>query len=233
MKYKTRGIVFNFVKFRESSIITRVYTEQYGLKNYIVNNVRSTKPRYPVSLFQPLTQLDMVVYNKPGSDINRIAEIKCLSSYHSIPFNVLKSTVSLFLTEMLYKILREEEPNKELFDFLISSFNFYDNSNDRHMNFHLQFLIKLTNYLGINPIDVNEVISETKSAGSTYRFTTHEKMQFDQLIHHTYDDYVDLGNPGRRKMMTLIILFYQHHFDHITDIKSYRILREVFNPDKS
>jgi DNA repair protein RecO (recombination protein O) len=171
----------------------------------------------------------MVVYNKPESEINRIAEIKCMNPYHSIPFDVLKSTVCLFLTEILYKVLREEESNKELFDFLVSSFNFYDNSDEHHTNFHLQFLIKLTSYLGINPINVDEIISETKSSGSTYLVSEPEKRQFDQLIHHEYHKYVDISNPGRRKMLTLILLFYQHHFDHISEIKSYKILREVFN----
>lgn len=228
MKYKTRSIVFNFIKFRESSIIARIYTEKYGLKNYLINNVRSVKPKYPVSFFQPLTQLDMVVYNKPGSEINRIAEIKCLNPYHSIPFDVMKSTVCLFLTEILYKILREEEANQELFDFLVDSFKYYDDVEARHSNFHLQFLLKLTSYLGINPIDVDEIIRETKSAGSSYQITDPEKKQFDQLIHQPYLAHTSIDNPGRRKMLTLILLFYQHHFDHITEIKSFRILREVY-----
>jgi DNA repair protein RecO (recombination protein O) len=231
MKYKTRSIVFNFIKFRESSIIARIYTEQYGFKNYIINNVRNIRPKYPVSFFQPLTQLDMVVYNKPESEINRVAEIKCINPYHSIPFDVMKSTVCLFLTEILYKILREEESNKALFDFLVKSFNFYDNSESHHSNFHLQFLIKLTNYLGINPINVNEIIRETKSSGSTYLISELEKKQFDELIHHTYQEYVEINRQGRKKMLTLILLFYQNHFDHLSEIKSYRILQEVFYPD--
>jgi len=170
----------------------------------------------------------MVVYNKPESEINRIAEIKCINPYHSIPFDVMKSTVCLFLTEILYKILREEEAHKELFDFLVDSFNFYDNADSHHSNFHLQFLIKLTNFLGINPIDVNEIIRETKSSGSVYLISEQEKRQFDQLIRFNYHERAEINNQGRRKMLTLILLFYQHHFDHLTEIKSYQILREVF-----
>jgi len=173
----------------------------------------------------------MVVYNKPESEINRIVEIKCINPYHSIPFDVMKSTVCLFLTEILYKILREEEAHKELFEFLADSFNFYDNTESHHSNFHLQFLVRLTYFLGINPIDVNEIIRETKSSGSVYLISDQEKIQFDQLIRHTYHEQVEISNQGRRKMLTLILLFYQHHFDHMSEIKSYRILREVFYPN--
>ena len=152
MKYKTKGIVFNFVKFRESSVIARIYTAQFGLKNYIINNVRSSKPRYPVSYFQPMTLLDMVVYNKNHADINRIAEIKCWHPYKSIPYNVIKSSVALFITEILYKTLREEEANPELYNFMEESLLFYDNVQEPSMNFHLQFLFKYARFQGIEPL---------------------------------------------------------------------------------
>ncbi|MBS0000800.1 MAG: recombination protein O N-terminal domain-containing protein [Cyclobacteriaceae bacterium] len=226
MKFKTRSIVFNYVKFRESSIIARVYTEEYGLKNYIVNNVRSAKPRHPVSLFQPLTQLEMIVYNKPQAEINRIAEIKCAYPYHTIPFDVIKSTVCLFLTEILFKILREEEANKELFGFLTESFIYFDAELNHFTNFHLQFLIRLTGFLGISPVNVDEMIDEAQSPGFV---PESEKILFDKLIRQTYSEPVDLDNRERRKFLALILQFYQHHFDHLSEIKSFRILKEVFD----
>jgi DNA repair protein RecO (recombination protein O) len=229
MKYKSRGIVFNFVKFRESSVIVRIYTERYGLKNYLVNNVRTSKPRYPVSFFQPLTQLDLLVYNKPHAEINRIGEIKCINPYHSIPFDVVKSTVCLFLTEILYKILREEESNIALFDFLSDSFVFYDKYEKHYMNFHLQFLLKFTGFLGIAPRNAEEMITEIKSSGSTFLISKVEKQCIDQLIQFPYAEYVEMGNQTRRKLLILILRFFQDHFDFLADIKSYRILQEVFD----
>ena len=221
--------MFNFIRFRESSVIVRIYTEQYGLKNYLVNSVRSTKPRFPVSFFQPLTLLDMLVYNKPHADINRVAEIKCINPYHSIPFDVLKSTVCLFLTEILYKILSEEESNKDLFEFLINSFDFYDKKETHFLNFHLQFLIKLTGFLGIAPHNADEMINEIKSSGSTSLISKGEKDLMDRLIRLPYQEYVELSNLRRRKLLGLTVHYYQHHFDYISEIKSYRILREVFD----
>ena len=228
MKYKTRGIVFNYIKFRETSIIARIYTEKYGLKNYLINNVRSTKPTYPISLFQPLTQLDMIVYNKLHAEINRVSEIKCLYPYHSIPYDILKSAVCLFLTEIIYKILREEEPNQELFEFILNSFKNYDKTNSYNLNFHLHFLLKLTNYLGIAPMDVDDIINEIKSMGSNYRFTENDRKIFNVLLKNSFNDLLKITNENRRNLLNLIILFYRKHFDYISEIKSYKILQEVF-----
>ncbi len=229
MKHKTKGIVFNFVKFRESSVIARIYTAQFGLKNYIVNNVRSSKPRYPVSYFQPMTLLDMVVYNKNHADINRIAEIKCWHPYKSIPYNVIKSSVALFITEILYKTLREEEANPELYNFLEESLLFFDNMEELSMNFHLQFLFKYARYQGIEPIKISDMVHEIESNNYLVSLPESDFRKIDQLIEAPYDSTITLSNELRRKILSMIILFYQIHFEHLKELKSYKVLMEIFN----
>ncbi len=88
MLVKTRGIVLNFIKFRETSIITRVYTEQLGPQTYIVNSVRKKGPGARIALFQPFTLLDMVVYTSPKGGITRISEYKCSYPFASIGLRV-------------------------------------------------------------------------------------------------------------------------------------------------
>lgn len=228
MKHKTKGIVFNFVKFRETSVIARIYTTRFGLKSYIINNVRSSKPRFPVSYFQPMTLLDMVVYNKNHADINRISEIKCWHPYMSIPYNVVKSSVALFITEMLYKTLREEEANPELYEFMEESLLIYDDMQEHFMNFHLQFLFKYARYQGIEPLKISDMIHEIESNNYLISLPTSDIGKIDQLIEAPYDSGIVLSNELRRKLLSMIILFYQIHFDHLKELKSYKVLIEFF-----
>jgi len=228
MKYKTKGIVFNFVKFRESSVITRIYTDQFGLKNYIINNVRSIKPRYPISYFQPMTLLDMVVYNKNHAEINRISEIKCWHPYKSIPYNITKSSVALFITEMLYKTLREEEANPDLYKFLEGSLLFYDEKDMNFMNFHLQFLLKYARFQGIEPLKISDMVHEIESNNFLVSIPKSSFEDIDSLIESNYNTGINISNDLRRKLLSMIILFYQIHFDQLKEIKSYKILLEVF-----
>ena len=95
MLHKTKGIVLNFVKFKETSVIVKIYTEKFGLQSYIENGVRSSKSKNKIALFQPLTQLELVVYHDPKKEINRISEIRCILPYKSIPFEIKKSRNAL------------------------------------------------------------------------------------------------------------------------------------------
>ncbi|HEV7380803.1 MAG TPA: recombination protein O N-terminal domain-containing protein, partial [Dyadobacter sp.] len=137
MLHKTRGIALSYIKYKESSIIAKIYTELFGVQTYIVNGVRSSSAKTNrIALFQPLTLLEMVVYHKGKQDeIHRISEIKCYHPFSTLPYNVLKSCLSLFITEILVKSLREEEENQPLFYFLEQSVIYLDEADAGFENF--------------------------------------------------------------------------------------------------
>ena len=35
MLFKTRGIVINYIRYRETSVIVKIYTEEFGIQTYI------------------------------------------------------------------------------------------------------------------------------------------------------------------------------------------------------
>ena len=55
MLHKTRGIVFSYTEYRETSLIVKIYTELFGIQSYIVNGVRKKNAKLNVGWFQPLT----------------------------------------------------------------------------------------------------------------------------------------------------------------------------------
>ena len=124
---KTKGLVLSSIKYKESSLIVRIYTEEFGLRSYIVNGVRTARGKGKAALYQPLTILDMEVYENKSKNIQRISEVKCHFPYKSIPFDVQKMTIAIFISEFLTKILRgEEDQNKGLYQFLEVSLMHFD-----------------------------------------------------------------------------------------------------------
>lgn len=226
MLYKTRGIALSYIKFRESSIITRIFTETFGMQSYIVNSVRSRNAKTKIALFQPLTLLELVVYHNKKKEINRISEIKSEYNFHSIPYEIRKTSIALFVTELLNQTLHEEGENEPLFEFIHDSILAFDTMQDDVENFHLQFLIQYSRYLGIKP----------ESAGSMLKEIGHSKMNqesfnkiMDQLIDNRSIGMIKMGKSTRNEILMAIIDYYRYHFDSIKEIKSIQVLKEVLD----
>lgn len=220
MLQKTRGIVLRFTKFGETSVIVNIFTEALGLQSYIVNGVRSKSSKSRIALFQPLTLLDLVVYHRANAEINRIKEVKCLYPFRTIPVDIRKSTISMFLAEIINKTVKEEAYPAELCEFLIQSFIAFDNIEDNSENFHLIFLLKLSRFLGFGAHQVNDVLG--------VRVTSKlNEEAIARLLCCSYSENVQIDNQQRREILDLIIKFFNDHIDNLGEIRSIAILREV------
>lgn len=229
MLHKTRGIVLNFIKYRETSIVTRIYTEAFGLQSYIVNSVRGggKKSKGKISFFQPLTQLELVVYYKKSPGLNRISEMKCPEPYQTIPYDFRKSGIALFLTEVLNKCLKEEEENSELFAFLSSTLLIFDHLPEHYQNFHLQFMLKLSRYLGFAPRSAHDLLQEIHEHTGRPQFSESEESVLTQLIQSPFTQRISASNDTRRLLLDELIIFYQIHVEGFKDLKSISVLREL------
>jgi len=202
MTYKTKGIVLNFIKFKESSIICKIYTESFGLQSYIVNGVRSSN-KTKMSLFQPLTILDLVVYNKSSVNIQRLKEMKIDVIYMTNHTDIKKISVCIFLSELLSKILSNEPNQNEKFNFLYNSFLIYDSLEKNIKNFHIQFLLKLTKFFGFQISDSSQITKAYLNKKEQNDFVMDcISMDYNSKIHSNYSERNDVLN-------SLIIYFSQ------------------------
>ncbi|MEJ0055490.1 MAG: DNA repair protein RecO [Bacteroidota bacterium] len=157
MLHKTRGIVFRFTKYGETSIIVSIFTEMFGLQSYIVNGVRTKSAKNKIALFQPLTLLDLVVYYRENADILRIKEVKVLYAYQTIHQDIRKSAIAMFLNEFINKAVKDQSHAGEICEFLTGSLVALDEIQSPE-NFHLVFVLKLSRYLGFGPQTNDEVL---------------------------------------------------------------------------
>lgn len=229
MLHKTRGIALNYIRYRESSIIAKIYTEAFGIQSYIVNGVRSSKSKMNrIALFQPLTLLDMVVYHKSKeSTIHRISEIKCYSPFQSLPYDVFKSSLALFVTEILGKTLKEEEPNEPLFQFIEDSVLYLDEAEGGFENFHIQFLLQYASYLGFGVETIADLEGELKENHFPQIADARELNATDYLLQNPYGIEVALDRTRRVDILEKLIFFYKIHMDTLGEIRSLDVLREV------
>jgi len=236
MLIKTRGIVLNYIRYRETSIIARVYTERLGLQTYIVNGVRKAKPPGRIALFQPFTLLDLVAYTSRQGGITRLSEFRCEQQFRSLPYDMRKSSVVLFLSEMVSRTVLEEEENEPLFNFLHDSILGFDQQESGFENFALIFLLQLAAYLGFGVQTGSEITTQVafateaaniaRSSGpAALRFQEFDQY-FDELLHHPAHATVPNGRV-RRELLDVLIRYYQLHVEKLGDIRSLDVLSEV------
>jgi DNA repair protein RecO (recombination protein O) len=228
MLHKTKGIVINYVKLKETSILVSIFTQQFGMRTYIENSARSAKAKNKMALFQPLTLLDLVVYEQANKNISRISEMRCSHAYFSIPYKIEKSTVSIFLTEILKKCLKDETENQGLFQFLEYSFLNLDML-EKVSSFHLVFLVHLASYLGFSFEDPEYIAAEFKEVGERlYEPQAYQTLAL-LLQDSTFKTLPSLSNALKNETLALILAFYKIHVSGFQDLKSLPILREVLH----
>lgn len=225
--YKTRGIVINYLKYGETSVIAKVLTEEFGVQSYIINSVRTRKPRYSMSLFQPLTILDLVVYKKKNSNLNRISEIETLVHSPGVQGNIHKSCIAMFISETLNRTLKDELEDRLLFGFVFDAIHFLEREESGFSNFHLFFLIKLSRFLGFAPHSGSEIVSQVYQREPT---EGSEKISIlDELIRGAVNEEVKMHVSMRRAILEDLIKFYQIHIENFGQLRSMDVLRETLS----
>ena len=239
MLIKTRGIVLSYLKYRETSIIARVYTERLGVQSYVVNGVRKAKPPGRIALFQPFTLLELVAYVARGSGgLTRLSEFRCAEPFTTLPYEVQKSSVVLFLSEVVSRAVREEEQNEPLFQFFHDSILAFDRQVTGSENFALVFLLELASYLGFGISSGGELTDQVIMAGhaptgagttgpATLRLREFDRY-FDELLHDPTTSTIPNGRV-RHELLNVVIRYYQLHIEQLGEIRSLDILSEVLN----
>ena len=183
----------------------------------------------------------MEVFHNPKKDIQKIKEVNISVPFATIPYDVRKSTIAMFIAEVLYKTLKEEEENTELFNYLFNSIQFFDLASNGVANYHLLFLLNLTKYLGFFPknnysceksfFDLQKGCFVAASPLHPYFLSGELAVEFSQLLKFTFDDIakIRINYKVRAFLLEKIIEYYHLHIESLGKIKSFSVLKEVFD----
>lgn len=240
MLVKIQGLVIRSIKYGETSLIFDMYTLQFGLASFIVNGARRPKSKLPSSLFQLMNWLEMIVYMKDPGALNRVKEAQIIHHYQSIPFDLHKRSIALFMTEVIQKTIKENEANTTLFSFLRDAYLHLDNSKELMVNFHICFLFELSAFLGFRP---NGAWSEDHPyfhlVSGSFVSMAHPLYTLDRPISKMISDFLacpkesahklSVSRDIRHQVLEQIISFFRYHLDRLPEIKTHKILAEVFS----
>lgn len=234
MIFKTRGIIFKTIKYSETSLIMHIYTEEKGLKKYIISGVRNKGSKNKTGLLRPLSLVDMVAYFRENKELNRIKEIKAAYIYQSLPFDLLKGTIGLFMVELAQKTILEEEANAPLFQFLFDTFQNLDQTEFPPPNYHLEFMLDLSAFLGfrMGGIWSEETPFIDMKDGIFVEHEPHHQYYLDPHLSEKVSRLLQGADPGinreeRKQITAKLIDYYKLHIDNFQGLNTHSILREV------
>lgn len=238
--YKGRGIILHTLKYGDSSMVAFLLTDVGGRRSYMVQGVRSRSGRgSKLALFQPMFPVEFEGLESSGRQMHRFKEIRTAFALRSMPFDVRKSTVALFMAEVLYRLVRESEPNEALFDFVWGSVEALDAMEEGVANFHLWFLANLSRFLGFCPgndhvsgawFDIREGLFVPVQPAHTEVMTRECARIFRDMLACDVRRLADvaLNRTQRVEFLNAMLIYFGYHLDAVSAVQSVRILREVF-----
>jgi len=239
MLTKNNSIVLSKLKYRDNDLIVKCYTQQRGLVSYLLRSVlKSKKSQAKTVYFQELSQLQIEENYKPNQSLQFIKEVKPYYIYKSLHTNIYKSAIVLFLSEILTNVLKEEEKNEALFNYLKTALQYLDEE-DKFSNFHLLFLLKLTRYLGFQPENLNSDrpffnlqsgVFEL-SDNSVYSVSGHNLTLLKQLLGINFDalNSIKINGKQRQDFLNMLLYYFELHLGGFKKPKSLQVLNEVFH----
>ncbi len=241
MLHKTRGIVLKTTFYGDTGVVVQVFTAKFGIQSYLINGVRKPKAKVNLNMLQPLHLLEMVVYFKANTSIQRVKEVQPAPVFRSIPYDIVKSTIVMFLNEVLYKSIRQQHTDEQLFDFIYNSIAWFDEHNNASINFHLAFLLKLSKYLGFAPssrqengqifFDLQEGAFCSRPPVHPYYMDQADASTFMALFTTPFENLhgIRISKTDRRNVLNKILVFYTLHTASFGEIRSHQVLEDVLS----
>jgi DNA repair protein RecO (recombination protein O) len=235
MIHSTRGIVFRTVKFSESSVISKIYTERFGMQSYIVNGVRSEKSKTKAALLQVMSMLDMQVYHHEHRNLHRIKEMRPSYVFTNVLYDPLRGSIGLFMMEVLNKCIHEEETNEAMFGFITDKLQSLDQQQKILPDHLLKFLLDLASLLGFFPhgefsdatsyFDLQE--GKFVSDASIHPYMIHPPLSeyFSSVIKNHSER---IPAVIRKNLLAALLDYYKLHVPNFSVPKSLHVLQEVF-----
>ena len=239
MTASTSAIVLSKIRYKDNDIIVKIFTREYGAISFIVKgSAKSKKSKIKFVYFQELTIVNIQFYFNPSRNLQYIKDLEIKHHYSSSHTDLVKTSVIIFLSEVLSNIITHQKKEVELYDYIEESLIWYD-ANHLNSYFHLIFLIELTKYLGFYPDISNNHLQYFNLEEGIYEAAKTSKNSIKDLnldlFNHILGIKFDsnhlpaLNSDEKMKVLNIIITYYKLHINNFKELKSLDIIRNTYN----
>lgn len=215
MAINTDLIVLHTTKFGENSLVVHTLSRDYGRRSFLVRGAG----RRQMSMFLPLNILEADVVENSKSSLLTARNITVTYPLSGIRDNILKNSMTMFLSEVLYRIVREGCSEEGLYDWCEKSILMLDAIKSDFSNFHIRFLMELAVNLGFSPQSHDLMPFVGTHYPIVEKFMT---LSFAESM------LIPLNGAVRNEIAEEILRYIEHHTESSVNVNSLKVLRELF-----
>lgn len=240
MLTRAEVLVLRKLRYGDNSLILTTFSRECGLLSFIVSLSKRSKNGLRPANFQVLTLLELVYYEKQKSQLKRLKEARMVETYQRIPYEPVHSSIALFLAEILQHVLREEEAQERLYDFLKEALLHLDALRTGLGKFPLAILMHLSRHLGFGPeeqagdqvyFDLVEGKYSRESIAHPHYIEGRVKEAWSALSRLPWAEHqeLDLQGASKRALLEALLDYYRLHLTDFGTLRSLEVLRAVLH----
>ncbi len=238
MLRETRAIVLNKINYSDTSLIVKVYSRQLGLVSLFIKGAKRARSKTPAALFESFNILELVLTVKENRDLFLPKEVRIHQPLHSIQSDPAKRMISIFLSEVIHKSLKEGHTDRDLYDFIENAIIYLDASEQTVANFHLWFMLEMLKYSGFYPARQQSGYFDLEGGIITARKPTHNHYREGEgvsVIDRVLGTKIDMihtlkfKRAARQEALNILIDYFRTHYDGMREIHSHKVLETVID----
>ena len=240
--YKTKAIILRTIKYGETSLVVTAFTELFGIQTYMVNGIRSAKKTgLKAALYQPASVVDMEVYHNERNPMHRVRECNPAHVFKNVLTDVVKNSIAVFMMEILYKLLKQPEPNTDLFDFCEDILLKLDEADAGiAANFPLFIALHLSHFFGFriddnyskinNILDLEEGNFTEQQPAHLYFLSGDDAFITSEMLKIRVPkelNQIKMNHLKRRELLRKYMDYYALHIQGFGQMKTLAVMQEV------
>ena len=222
MTASTELIILNTTKFRENQLVLHTLSRVHGRRSFLVRVGKQAS----MALFLPLNLLEGDVTENPKSNLWSVRNLNALHPLNGIRGNLYKNTMTLFMSEVLFRTLREGSFEEGLFDWCRSSVLTLDALESDFSNYPIRFLLELAAALGFSPTFEDVVPFVDGSEPGDFNHLRALKAFLGASFSESM--LIPLTGADRNAIAEDLIHYLEFHTELPINIRSLKVLRELY-----
>ena len=208
-------IILHLTKTGDNSVVIHTLSREYGRKSFFVRGVGKGAM---MTMFLPMNILECEITENRRSSLSSAGRPVLACPLMGIRNSMYKNSMTMFMSEVLYRIMKEGTDEPGIYDWCRRSILLLDAMESDFSNFHLYFLMEFIIALGFSPApeDLEPFMGEHLSLMSDFI-----SLPFSEAM------LVPMSGGIRSELAERLLKYIEFHIESPVNVNSLKVLKEL------